>query len=405
MTTLRFGTDSALHFEQTPGQRVEQCDVPRGSVLEDVPAAVADALSRPLDYPSLASSTVPGDRVVVALDNELPQAPQLTEAVIQGVMRAGVAPDGICLLQSHAGGNPDVDPCRLLPPAVRERMEIRVHDPADAAQMAFLATDGQGHPILLNRALHEADVVLPVGCLRSRAAAGYFGIHSSVFPAFSDDRTQQRFRALGALDPSSKAKRKLVEEVDEVARLLGVHFTVQVVPGLGEEVLHVVAGQSDAVARQGQTLFEAAWHCQMPEQADLVVASVEGAAHRQSWESFGYALDSAVALVEEGGAIAVCCDLTTPPGPALQRLLRAKSPAKAWHEIGRKRPPDALPAAQLMRALDRAKVYLISRLDPETVEDLQMIPLAANQELSRLIRLHSRCILVSGAAYAEIMVD
>lgn len=404
MAILRFGPDSTLHFEQTPGHRVERCDIPRGNPVGDVASAVGDAFAEPLDYPSLARSTVPGDRVVVALDEGLPRIADLTEGVVRGVVRAGIEPDGICVLRTRGNGRSESDPCRLLPGPIRERIEIRVHDPSDADQLAFLATDERGHPILLNRALHEADIVLPVGCLRSTAAAGYFGIHSSIFPAFSDESTQQRFRALAALDPSSKAKRKLVDEVEQIAWLLGIHFTVQVVPGLGEQVLGVLAGQSAAVSRRGPALFDAAWHCQMPEPASLVVAAMEGAAHRQSWENFGRALDSALALVEDGGAIAVCSDLNGPLGPAFQRLLRAKSPAKALQEIGRRRPSDTQPAAQLARALQRAKVYLLSRLDPETVEDLQMIPLGTDKELNRLIQLHSGCILLAGAAYADTAV-
>ena len=36
-------------------------------------------------------------------------------------------------------------------------------------------------------------MVLPIGCLRADATAGYFGIHGCLYPAFSDTKTLQRF--------------------------------------------------------------------------------------------------------------------------------------------------------------------------------------------------------------------
>ena len=38
--------------------------------------------------------------------------------------------------------------------------------------------------------------------------------------------------------------------------------------------------------------------------------------------------------------------------------------------LNKDRPPDALAAASLARALDRGKVYLLSRLEPEVVEEI-----------------------------------
>ncbi len=69
-----------------------------------------------------------------------------------------------------------------------------------------------------------------------------------------------------------------------------------------------------------------------------------------------------------------------------------------------------MPAAQLAHALNRHKVYLLSRLDPSVVEDLDVIPIAGPDELLRLARQHRSCLLLSNAPYvtataAERMKD
>jgi len=139
--------------------------------------------------------------------------------------------------------------------------------------------------------------------------------------------------------------------------------------------------------------------------ASLVLVGIDGEARRQTWLDFGRALHAAAELVEDGGSIAVCCELADAPGPALRRLIGAESRDSALRKIRKERPVDALPAAELARALDRGKVYLLSRLEASTVEELEMIHVASPDELARLARLHDSCILLSNAPHATVAVE
>lgn len=406
MAVLRYGADSSVRLEFAEGVTPTECGTPRGRPVGDLEAAVTDALDNPIDYPPLARSTTPGDRVVLALGQAVPHADQVAAAVIQALARAGVDPDGISVLRTRADREAGSgDPSRLLPEPLRERITLPVHDPDNRGRLAYLAATKSGEPILLNRAIHDADLVLPIGCLHGEATAGYYGLHSPVFPAFSDQRTVERFRSPGSLDANGSYKRELVEQVEEVAWLLGVNFTIQLVPAAGDRVLHVLAGQSEAVRRRSRRLYEAAWTWPVTRQASLVVAAIEGESRRQTWQEFGRALDAAVSLVEDGGSIAVCCELAEAPGAAMQRMVGAPSRHAALRRIRKERPSDALPAAQLARALDRGKVYLLSRLDPSLVDALEMISVAAPDELSRLARQHRSCILLANAPQVQVSVE
>ena len=73
--------------------------------------------------------------------------------------------------------------------------------------------------------------------------------------------------------------------------------------------------------------------------------------------------------------------------------------------IRREGPSDAVPAAQIAAALDQDKVYLLSRLDPSLVEELDMIPLGSPDELARLTRQHPSCTLLSNAPHAVVSVE
>jgi len=404
MGLLRYGKHASIELECAAGPSFE-CGSPEGPPLSDVPDAVTAALDTPLEYPPLARATTPGDRVVLALESGLPHAAEVVAAVVKSLVAAPVDPDGLTVLTTRADSTIDVgDPRRLIPEPLRNRIGLATHEPGDRRRLAYLAAADSGEPILLNRLLHEADLVLPLGCVQGESTSGYFGIHGLLYPDFSDERTLHRFRAPVSSHGRSDGARKraLAEQSDQVAWLLGINFTIQLIPAAGDGVLAVLAGQSDAVARRAQDLYHAAWDRSVPQQTSLVVAGIAGDRRQQTWANFGRALEAALAVVEQGGAIAVCCELAEEPGPAVKRI-RAPGPRRAaLKRINKDRPPDALPAAQLARALDHAQVYLLSRLEPGLVEDLEMIHIAAPEELMRLARRHRSCTLLSDAPRAVV---
>lgn len=405
-SVLRYGNGSAVHFDLPDGVLVAQCGCPTARALEEPGRAVTAALHEPLNYPPLADATTPGDRVCVAVDQGVPKASELVGAVVRSLVDAGVQADGITVLRTGEDAEAGrADPSRFLEPQVAERITLASHDPAKRAQMAYLASTRSGHPILLNRFLTDADVVLPIGCIRNGRGAWDHGIHSPIFPTFSDERTVARYRLPSALKRSGRPKKAVVREVDQVGWLLGVTLTVQVVPGPGGEVLHVLAGEVEAVKRRGCQLYRAAWGSTVPRRASLVVAGIEGGRASQTWDAVGDALAAASRLVEEGGAIALCCELAAEPGPAIRQLIQIESRPTALRQIQRWPHEDALAAAQLARAQDRARVYLLSRLDPSLVDELEIVPVAEPAEVARLARRHRSCILLANAPYAMVVME
>jgi nickel-dependent lactate racemase len=406
MPVLRYGIDSSVSLELANGLLPQQCGTPHGRPMEDLQAAVAWALLEPLDYPPLVQCTTPGDRVVLALGRGIPQVAQVTAAVIRALVEGGVDSDGITVLRAPGDTNGGAAALRSqLDETIANRITLTTHHPDDRQSLAYLAASESGEPILIHRALHEADVVLPIGCLHVDAAAGYFGIHGSVYPLYSDEKTLARFRAPAAIEARSNHRRHLIEEADHVAWLLGVNFTIQVVPAGGDRIMHVVAGESEAVRRRGRELYRAAWSGPVGHRASLVVAAIEGGPGQQTWENLGRALSAALPLADDGGAIAVCCDLDAAPGPAVQQLASRHSRASVLRRIEKERPRDALPAAELARALEHGPVYLLSRLAPSLVEDLDVAPIANADELARLARQHQTCTLLSNAAQAVVSVQ
>ncbi len=398
---LRYGTSSSVTLEPRPGTLLAEFGRPQGEAIREVGQAVRRALNEPLDYPPLARGMTPGDRVVLALEPGLPQASEIVGAVVGCVVEAGVDPDGITVLQTRTDARRGAsDPRAGLPLPWRRQVGWATHDPADRKQLAYLAALDSGEPLLLNRLLTEADVVLPIGAIGKPGALGYHGIHGAVYPTFSGQETQAKFYSAGVFHRDLAYRRHLLRECNEAGWLLGIQFTIQVIPGGGDTVLEVLAGQCDAVRRAGWERYRLAWGCAPRGRASLVVAAIEGNAGQQTWAQVGEALWVAARLAETGGAVALCCELQSPPGPVLQRLAARRSPRAALRALARHPCEEAWVAVQVCRALHHAHVYLLSRLDPTTVEALEMAPLADGAELARLVRRHASCIVLANAPHA-----
>jgi nickel-dependent lactate racemase len=405
-SVLSYGIDSSIELDLPSGVLVGHCGQPQGSTLDDPGRATADSLADPLGYPPLKRSLVPGDRVAIALGPEVPRAGEIVAAIVECLIAGGVDAESIGLLR--AGGDADSglgDPRPWLAPEVGGRIRLVTHDPNDRDKLAYLAATDRGDAILLNREIADADVVLPVGCYRRRAVAGHFGMYAAVFPQFADSRSQIRFRSPATLGSRGYHKKQVIEAVGEVGWLLGSALSVQVIPGPGGSALHVLAGEVGAVEREGRRLYEAAWRWSVPRRAALVVATIEGNSHEQTWQNLGRAAVAASEAVQEDGVIALCTDLAESPGPGVNRLRGSRSREEALMAVRRERPQDALAVAQLAWVQERVQLYLLSRLADTDVEELEIAPVAGSEELARLARRHESCLLLENAPYAMVKIQ
>lgn len=397
---LRFGIDSAVEMALPPERLLATCGDPRRAALADPGAAIAAALAEPLDFPPLAQAVIPGDRVALAIEHGLPQAPVLVARLIRTLLATEPGPAEICVLQARADRDclPD-DVLALLAANQRERVEFAVHDPHHRDSLCYLAADESGSPIYVNRRLFDADVVLPLGCLRLDAVLGYYGANATLYPAFSDQPTLDRFETSGIGATADEIARRR-HEADEVAWLIGAQMTIQVVPAAGGGVLDVLAGTSETVGRRGKELCQATWSYEIPRRAELVVAGIEGASGQQTWENVGRALAAAARAVTDQGAIALCTELADEPSATLRSISRAKDLPAALRRLRKHHSADAAAAYELAQALDHVQVYLLSRLDEEVVEELGVGHVASATEIARLASRRGSCILLANAQYA-----
>ena len=398
---LRYGDGDTVCVDLPP-EVVGDYSRPRGKPVEDPIRAVETALNDPLNFPSLAQAIMPGDRVVLAVDHLVPQLSSVIAGVVERLLASSALPHEITIVLAN---KEDLkrDPLQRLAPEVREQIQIEIHDSTQIDRLAYLAASRDGKPVYFNRTICDADVVVPIGVLRSDGSWGYVGVHGCLFPTFSDQATQERFRT--PRTDWRAHQRHNCKEAGEAAWLLGVQFTLQITPGPGDSMLHVLAGDAQTVAQRGQELYESAWLHHAARKASLVVATIEGAEPTQTWDNFTRALLAASEAVSDGGSIVLCTKLQQPPGTSVQRLADINDGEELLRNLKGDRSADAFTARLLAQTLDRAQVFLLSLLAEETVEDLGLGHVSCPDEVTRLSRKHDSCILVGNAQHALVATE
>ena len=400
-TTLRFGNRKLdINCAQTVIAGRRKSVTP----LSDPIGSVQQALADPMEFPPLDAAVMPDDRVVIVVQSGIACAPELVAGVVRALLASGSPAERIAVLRSRRDRSTSAKRLlRCVDQDVRNSVEVLEHDASDPQSLSFLGASEDDQPVLINRALFDADVVIPVGMLRDDHVQS-LSVHHSWFPDFADRDTQRKFRkSQTSMNEKRLAKRR--RECEEAARMLGVLMTVQLVPAGNNQAVHVLAGSPDAVWKAGVELNEAIWRCDVRQRASLVVLGIGGGRDQQTWHNVARAVSTAVNFVEDDGAIAVCSQLHTRPGPALRRLASSESFEAADRAIRSKLSSDNLAATRLNAALQSARVYLLSELDEQEVEDLGLAYVANAGEISKLCQRHASCLVLEDAQFVSVPVE
>lgn len=401
-TSLRFGRGGLLALDLPEGTLVGDNLGTQFEALEDPAAAVRAALDDPVEFPALNKMLLSDDLVAIAVEPGLPCAAQLLAGTITSIMTAGVPPELIRIVRSYDHrGISDKQLLACVDKAIAPKVEMIRHDPADRESLAFLGATRSGEAIYLNRVLCDAEVVIPIGFYRSPSDGSCLGVHHSWFPAFADLESQNRFtKSLSKASGRDIPKR--IAECEEVSWMLGIQMMVQLIPAGDDRALRVLAGTPKALWEKVSHLADDAWRIDLKRRASLVVAAIGGGPDQQTWDNVVRTIDIALDAVEPDGTIAICSQLNSKPGPALRRLAGAEDYEAADRAIRRRPTPDALAASRLNRALQRARVYLLSNLDEADVEDLGVAYVADASEIAKLSSHYDSCLVLQDAQHVAI---
>lgn len=393
-----YGQDSFLDldFPEDSVLYAHTQDAVENIPLSELSAAVICALEEPLNVPPIRESILNGEHLVIPVAPEVPHIGTILQAVLEHVFSASPEhqPAGVTILQTKTDEQIGVIRAALeaLPFRLQKRVTLMTHHPDKKEEMAFLGVSETNETLVIHRELFDAEFVLPIGFFLPKGTPGYAGIHTAIYPSFSDGETHKRFKDFGpALHATDhKLQRELEKETAEATRQLGVLCMLQVVPGVPSSgssgIARILAGDYHDVESDGYSLYREIWTNLSNHRSQVVLASVTGL-ESTSWRWTMRALANASKLADpDDGIIILCSDLAGEFPRALEIYRQVQDLEATEKFIRREELPEAALMMAGLRVIHDFRVFFVSNLDPDLLEEINVFPLDGAEDLERLVK-------------------
>jgi lactate racemase len=359
--------------------------------LKDLNQAVRKALARPIGTKRLVQMARPGHKVVILVDDATRSVPtaELLVPIVDELTKAGVPKKNICALVA-AGLHRKMKRKELdavLGP-LEGKIRIINHDPDK--NLTYLGKTRLGTRIYLNRTFMEADIKILTGDVEFHQFCGYGGGAKSVHPGVADSESIRLVHSRMELKGTGPGRIKgnpVRREIDEVGRMAGVDFIVNVVLNPANEVAKVVCGDVIEAFLAGTAVCDKIYRIEVPNRADVVIASAGGFPKDIDLYQAQKALQSAKHIVKKRGKIILLAECREGHGSPLS-LRWAREAGDVEDIIRRLRKKFVMgghKAYQLATAVEWADVYVYSALKANVVRQFFMHPLSNIDEIYNVI--------------------
>ncbi len=412
------GTET-LHLELAENVLVDQIAVTAtGSpplsgapCSESVASRVAEALAHPEQFLPISDMVVPGDTVAIAVEDGLPQL----EAIVTGILKS---------LERCQLGKIEV----VVPPSIDERslqrlraslppsVQLIVHNLADRASLRYLGADEDAEPIRVNRALVDADFVLPVGVMRVTDPLIGGPCGDAMFPGLIDAGQRKRLQQSTS---QAIARREhyhnpwAAKEAHQVRWALGVQLMLAVEVTLGGEVGRMIASSPDTLQEIVRAHYADHRGEGLRQPADVVVACVEGDDSQQSLENLmRAALIGRSYAAPEGSIVLVTTLAELGTGISLDAAIEEGQPFSGDDDQEEESGANSIETLRqaafarsmlkdLIHEIDTSRRYLLlSDCNAEAAEAFGFGVVQDKSSLARLINQHASCCVLRAAQTA-----
>ena len=272
-----------LTFELPPSWQGTVVESRTARTLEDVPAAIADALANPTSSPPLRDLAAAGDTVCIAFTDITRASPDylLVPPVLAELEMAGVRDEDITLLCGigmHRPSTPEEKVAKL-GQAVVDRYRVIDNEPQNPEALVDLGITDSGIPLSVNKVAYEADLLIATGIVEPHQYAGYSGGRKTLAVGAAGEAMIAYTHGPHMVDhPGTRLGRiegnPFHEAITEAARRAGLRFIINVVLDDMKRVVCVRAGEPETTFRELVGIAKTIYEVPVPQQYDVAIAGV-----------------------------------------------------------------------------------------------------------------------------------
>jgi nickel-dependent lactate racemase len=390
---------TTLEFDLLPGMRGTVATSNPVPPLADAETAIADALAHPVGSPRLRELACPGQRACIVFTDMTRASPDhlLVPALLRELEAAGVRDEDVTLLCATGMHRPSTpaEKAAKLGAEVVARYRVIDNEPQNPAALVDLGVTPGGVPVLVHRAVVEADLLIATGLVEPHQYAGYSGARKTVAVGAAGEALIAHTHGPAFLDhPGTRLGRiegnPFHEAVSEAARRAGLRFILNVVLDDEQRILKVAAGDPEAAFQELVAFARTVYEVPIPHQYDVAIGGVgypKDSNLYQTTRAPSYLFFAPTPVVRPGGFIITParCEEGVGAGVGEQRFLAALRDAPdvqfilddaRWHGY----PPGQQRAFVLAKVLEQARVVIVGSECPDVVAACKMTPAATIDE-------------------------
>jgi len=285
--------------------------MPRPAV-PDAHATLLDAIRAPLDSAPLRELVRPGQRVAISVCDITRAQPRIEMLRALFDEMAHVSPADVTILIATGTHRTNTAPEleRMLGPDILRRYRVINHDSRAPATLGRAGTTSTGVPVFLNREWLDADFRITTGFVEPHFFAGFSGGPKMAAPGLAGLETVMILHDVHHIGHPLATwgvteGNPVHDDVREIARMVPVHFAVDVTLNREQKITAAFAGDVFAEHRAACAYAKGTAMRQVPSPFDLVLTTNSGYPLDQNLYQAVKGMSAAAKIVKPGGTI-VC---------------------------------------------------------------------------------------------------
>lgn len=372
--------------------------------VADLSAEVMRALSSPIESPRLAQLASGRKSAVIVADDITRAVPtrDILPLILGELETGGIGAKDVVVIIATGLHRPLT---KLELDAIRGDLPVQVvnHNARDQDQLVSIGRTSLGQEILVNRRFMEADLKLLTGDVEYHQFCGYGGGAKSIYPGLADAASichNHSMMEIEGTGPGRIEGNPVRGEIEEVGRMAGIDFILNVVMNSRKEVVRAFAGHPFGTFREGAHLVDQMYRVKADRAAELVIASAGGFPKDVDLYQAQKAVSAARRLVVEGGDIVVLAECRDGHGSDLfdRWMTEAEDLEEIFRRIRTKFVMGGHKAYQFAREIRWARIHLLSSLPEQKVRSYFIQPLKSVEDIQTLVRAASSIAVMPQAS-------